>query len=110
MKKRITLILETETDDEFLMKDEFIRDDLETEINCASNSYEIVSIEIASEWKLYLISRPQSHESGWQWGAEPYFGAALPLHCTMPYGMRDGMEPDGGMIRVHYPSSINTVR
>lgn len=41
MKKRVILILEVESDDEVNMKDEFIRSDLEREINCCSNFYEI---------------------------------------------------------------------
>lgn len=41
MKKRVILILEVESDDEANMKDEFIRLDLESEINCCSNFYEI---------------------------------------------------------------------
>lgn len=41
MKKRVILILEVESDDELNMKDEFIRLDLENEINCCSNFYEI---------------------------------------------------------------------
>ena len=41
MKKRVILILEVESDDETNMKDEFIRLDLEGEINCCSNFYEI---------------------------------------------------------------------
>lgn len=45
MKKRVTVILEVEKDDEHDMTDDFIRRDLETEINCASNYYEVVSIE-----------------------------------------------------------------
>lgn len=47
MKKRVTVVLEVESDDEFNMDDRFIKHDLEREINCASNSYEVVSIEIA---------------------------------------------------------------
>ena len=45
MKKRVTVVLEVESDDEFNMDDKFIKHDLEQEINCASNSYEVVSIE-----------------------------------------------------------------
>ena len=45
MKKRITVILEVDTDDEHMSTDDFIKRDLEQEINCASNYYEIISIE-----------------------------------------------------------------
>ena len=45
MKKRVTLVLEVESEDEFAMADDFIKRDLETEINCACNSYDIISIE-----------------------------------------------------------------
>lgn len=45
MKKRVTIALEVESDDEINMDDKFIKHDLEQEINCASNSYEVVSIE-----------------------------------------------------------------
>ena len=41
MKKLVILILEVESDDEVNMKDEFIRHDLEGEIKCCSNFYEI---------------------------------------------------------------------
>ena len=44
MKKMITIVLETESDDEHMMSDEFIKNDLEQEISCASNGYIIVSI------------------------------------------------------------------
>ena len=44
MKKRVTVVLEVESDDEFNLTDEFIRNDLETEINCASNSYDFISM------------------------------------------------------------------
>ena len=45
MKKRVTVILEVESDDDISMSDDFIKDDLEQEINCASNSYEVISIK-----------------------------------------------------------------
>ena len=45
MKKRITIVLEVESDDCSMMEDDFIKKDLNTEINCASNFYEIVSFE-----------------------------------------------------------------
>ena len=49
MKKTITIVLETESDDEYMMSDEFIKTDLEQEINCASNSYTVVSINTISD-------------------------------------------------------------
>lgn len=45
MKKRVTVVLEVESDDELNMDDKFIKHDLEQEINCASNLYEVISIE-----------------------------------------------------------------
>ena len=45
MKKRITIVLEVDTDDELMLSDDFIKEDLEQEINCASNTYEIKSVE-----------------------------------------------------------------
>ena len=45
MKKRIIIVLETESEDCDFMTDEFVRDDLETEINCTVNLYNIVSFE-----------------------------------------------------------------
>lgn len=45
MKKRVTVVLAVESDDEFNMDDKFIKNDLEQEINCTSNYYEIISIE-----------------------------------------------------------------
>ena len=46
MKKKITVILEIEGDDEFMMNDEFIKSDLMSEINFCSNSYDLISIDI----------------------------------------------------------------
>ena len=45
MKKRVTIVLEVESDDEINMSDIFIRNDLEQEINCASNFYDIVDFK-----------------------------------------------------------------
>ena len=45
MKKRVTVVLEVESDDKFNMDDKFIKHDLEQEINCTTNWYEVVSIE-----------------------------------------------------------------
>ena len=45
MKKRVTVILEVESDDDINMSDKFIKNDLEQEIGCASNSYEVISIK-----------------------------------------------------------------
>lgn len=44
MKKQITVVLEVESDDEFMMTNEFIENDLKAEIGCASNIYDVVSI------------------------------------------------------------------
>lgn len=41
-KKRVTLVLEVESEDEHDMTDEFIEKDLRAEINCASNYYKVV--------------------------------------------------------------------
>lgn len=46
MKKLITVVLEVENDDEHMMKNSFIEDDIKTEINCASNYYDVISITI----------------------------------------------------------------
>lgn len=43
MKKRVTIVLEVESEDEINMDDKFIRQDLEQEISCASNRYEVIS-------------------------------------------------------------------
>lgn len=50
MKKliRITLLLESETNDDVTMTDDFIKRDLFAEISCACNNYEIVGIETTS--------------------------------------------------------------
>lgn len=45
MKKRVTVILEVETDDDINISDEFIQEDLKQEINCASNCYDIIIIQ-----------------------------------------------------------------
>lgn len=45
MKKRVTVILEVEKDDEYDMTDKFIEQDLKQEINCASNYYDVISIK-----------------------------------------------------------------
>lgn len=44
MKKQITVVLEVESDDEFMMTNDFIKKDLESEIACATNSYDVISI------------------------------------------------------------------
>lgn len=46
MKKRITVVLYVETNDEIMISDEFILNDLRREINCASNFYDVESITI----------------------------------------------------------------
>ena len=46
MKKRVTVILEVDTDDEYMSDDAFIEQDLKQEINCASNSYDFISIDV----------------------------------------------------------------
>lgn len=45
MKKQITLVLEVESDDEYMLRDDVIECDLQREINCACNSYEMVSFK-----------------------------------------------------------------
>lgn len=45
MKKRVTIVMEVESDDEINMSDNFIRSDLEQEINCASNYYDIIDFK-----------------------------------------------------------------
>lgn len=42
IKKRVTLVLEVESEDEHDMTDDYIEKDLRSEINCASNYYEVV--------------------------------------------------------------------
>ena len=42
MQKMVNVVLEVESDDDYMMLDEFIKADLEQEINCASNSYTVV--------------------------------------------------------------------
>lgn len=49
MRKMVTVVLEVESDDDYMMSDEFIKTDLEQEINCASNSYTVVSINTISD-------------------------------------------------------------
>lgn len=44
IKKRITLTLEVENEDG-QMSDDYIKNDLEVEINCASNSYDIITFK-----------------------------------------------------------------
>lgn len=43
MNKRVTIVLDVSSEDDINMTDTFIKNDLETEINCASNSYDLVS-------------------------------------------------------------------
>lgn len=45
MKKQVTLVLEVESDDEYMLRDDVIERDLQREINCACNSYEIVGFK-----------------------------------------------------------------
>ncbi len=46
MKKQVTLVLEVETDDEYMLRDDVIERDLQREINCACNSYELIDFKI----------------------------------------------------------------
>lgn len=46
MKKWVTVIMTVESEDEINLSDDFIKDDLEQEISCASNRYEIICINI----------------------------------------------------------------
>ena len=43
MKKRVTVVLEVETDDEYMLRDDVIERDLQREINCACKSYEWIA-------------------------------------------------------------------
>ena len=45
MHKRITVILETASDDEYMLSDEFIENDIKTELNCASNFYVVMDLK-----------------------------------------------------------------
>lgn len=45
MKKRVTVVLEVESDDEYYTDDDFIKHDLKQEIKCATNWYEVISIK-----------------------------------------------------------------
>lgn len=45
MKKQVTVVMIVESEDEINMSDCFIRQDLEQEIACASNYYEIIDIK-----------------------------------------------------------------
>ena len=45
MKKRLTLVLEVESDNEYMLRNDVIERDLQSEINCACNSYEMVSFK-----------------------------------------------------------------
>ena len=47
MKKKIIVTLEVDSEDEFMLTDDFIRNDIETEINCASNNYNVISINVS---------------------------------------------------------------
>lgn len=47
MKKKIIVTLEVDSEDEFMLTDDFIRNDIETEINCASNYYNVISINVS---------------------------------------------------------------
>lgn len=49
MKKQITIVLEVESDDEFMINDKFIKNDIMAEISCASNSYDLISMDIDIE-------------------------------------------------------------
>ena len=46
MKKRVTIVLEVESEDELNLTDEFIETDIKAEIKCTSNFYDIKSIQI----------------------------------------------------------------
>lgn len=44
-EKRITILLEIDTDDKLMLSDDFITEDLTQQIAGASNTYEIKSVE-----------------------------------------------------------------
>ena len=46
MNKQINLVLEVESDDAYMISDEFIKHDIALELNCASNYYVLKSIGI----------------------------------------------------------------
>lgn len=60
LKKRVTVILEVESDDEINMDDRFIQNDIVQELSCASNRYEIVSIQ--TENAIDYINEHEPHE------------------------------------------------
>lgn len=45
MKKRVTVVLEVESDDDYMLRDDVIERDLKREINCACNSYDMVDFK-----------------------------------------------------------------
>lgn len=49
MKEEVLLILEVESEDEEMLSKEFIKDDIERELNCACNYYTISFISIGKE-------------------------------------------------------------
>ena len=46
MKKQVHIILEVDSDDPLMLSDEFIKGDLISELSCASNHYNIISMII----------------------------------------------------------------
>lgn len=45
-RRQITVVLECESNEEYNLNEDYIKEDLEREINCCSNSYDIKSITI----------------------------------------------------------------
>ena len=45
MEKQVTIVMVVESEDEINMSDWFIRQDLEQEIACASNYYEVIDFK-----------------------------------------------------------------
>ena len=46
MKKQVHIILEVDSDDPLMLSDEFIKGDLISELSCAANRYNIISMII----------------------------------------------------------------
>ncbi len=54
MKKTIVITLEVESHNENSLTDNFIKHDIEQELNCASNNYELISMtteQLSNTWR-----------------------------------------------------------
>jgi len=77
-RKRVTIVLDVESEDPVNVSDPFIRIDLETEIGCCCNIYDLVSISSCDMSKTCSTCSDSYRE---------YIGSEEKLHCMVKDAM-----------------------